>query len=609
MYDRKLVKQYHEVIFLPEGRHVTVQEDTTLLQAARAGGLTVEAPCDGRGSCGKCRVRVSGELTPPDEFEVSQLGDLLAEGLRLACRARIGGSVRAEVLHTGSETFVAVTEGKSCQWSFDPPIRKVAIENPEAGCERRALVSGGEPVFPEKFPAMLRELAEKERQGLLPAEIIMKNDKIVAWQYQAGQPCYGIALDLGTTSVVAELVDLISSESLGTSACLNPQAEYGGDVLTRISFAAQHTNGMQILQKKIVEGINNLIDRLTGEQNLCSEDIFEVVVAGNTTMLHLLMGVSPHSLAQSPYRPVFTQQMEVSATELGVHMAARGMVTVLPSAAAFVGADIVAGLLAIGHYSYSKITLFIDIGTNGELVVSRNGKLVGTSSAAGPALEGMNISCGCRAESGAIEGVIIDSNCHINLEVIGDGKPKGICGSGLVDLVAELVRCGVIEANGRFAKKDKLVPMLASRLVDVDERPAFLVSEVGHIYISQKDVRQVQLAKGAIAAAIELLLKELDISCTDVEEVLVAGAFGAHLKPSSLIGIGLLPPVCQGKIRFVGNTAKAGAMAVLLNRQAAMDVVEIAQAIKVIDLSCQPEFQDCFIKSLSYPDRTKTIMI
>lgn len=543
------MRQHHEVTFLPEGRRMTVTEGTTLLQAAREGGFNLEAPCDGRGSCGKCRVRVSGQVAVPDEFEAGLLGNLLHTGSRLACRTKVYGPVQAEIVSTGRETFVALTEARSSQWIFDPPVRN---------------------------------------------------------RCQAGLPCYGIALDIGTTSIAAELIDLVNGKSLGVEACLNPQTAYGGDVLTRISFAAEHANGTQMLQAKVVEGIGTLIERLTAVHSIGSEDIYEMIVAGNTTMLHLFLGVSPRSLAQAPFRPVFTQQVDMSPAKAGLHMAKGGVITLLPSAAAFIGADIVAGLLAVGRCFYSRTALFIDIGTNGEIVASKNGKLVATSSAAGPALEGMNISCGCRAETGAIEAVAINDNYNINIEAIGTASLRGICGSGLIDLVAELVRCGLIEPNGRFAQKNKLPTVLASRLVDVNERSAFMVSEEGRIYLSQKDVRQVQLAKGAIAAAIAFLLQKLDIAYADLEEVLVAGAFGAHLKPSSLIGIGLLPPECREKIRFVGNTAKEGAKAVLLNRQAAADVVDLAQAIEVIDLSCQPGFQDCFIRALSYPDKNKT---
>jgi uncharacterized 2Fe-2S/4Fe-4S cluster protein (DUF4445 family) len=448
---------------------------------------------------------------------------------------------------------------------------------------------------------MLQELAEEYRHGATEHQTIVKNDKILDWHCRPGRAFYGIALDIGTTSVVAELFDLADGKSMGIQSCLNPQTEFGGDVLTRIAFTSEHDAGTKLLQEKIVGCINQLIDQLVATKRLPREYIYTIVVAGNTTMLHLLLGISPHSLAQAPYRPVFTQQLEVNPAKVGLVIAPRGVITVLPSAAAFVGADIVAGLIALGLQRYPKTVLFIDIGTNGEIVVCKDGALVGTSSAAGPALEGMNITCGCRAEKGAVEGVTLLSDGTLKVEVIGNGEAGGLCGSGLIDLVAELVRCGVIESSGRFAKREKLAPVLASRLMDIDGKPAFAVTEEGSVFLSQKDVRQVQLAKGAIAAAIDLLLKELNLSFSDIEEVLVAGAFGFHLKPASLVGIGLLPLACRDNIRFVGNTAKEGAKAVLLNRQAGLEILEVARKIQIKELSLHPEFQDHYVKSLAFP--------
>ena len=281
-------------------------------------------------------------------------------------------------------------------------------------------------------------------------------------------------------------------------------------------------------------------------------------------------------------------------------LAPRGVVTLLPSATAFVGADIVAGLLAMNLHHYNKTALFIDIGTNGEIVLCKNGRMVGTSSAAGPALEGMNITCGCRAEKGAIEAVTITDEGMIRLEVIGDRPPIGICGSGLIDLISELVRVGVIKESGRFESKEKLTPTLASRLIDSNGQQVFSLTEGGSVYLSQKDIRQVQLAKGAIAAAISLLLNQLTIEYNEIDEVLIAGAFGFHLKPSSLTGIGLLPLVYEEKIRFIGNTAKEGAKVVLLNQDAAFEILQIGEKIEIIELSLTPEFQEYFVGSLSF---------
>ncbi|MDF2569492.1 MAG: ferredoxin [Sporomusa sp.] len=591
----------YEITFLPEGKAISVNEGTTLLQAARAAGLLVEAPCDGLGTCGKCQVKVVGELSIPGEIESKQLRNLLSTGIRLACQAKVAGSVQVELLSKQNAGFVTLTEGQSSQWPLDPPVQKIIYQRLESEHDQSDLAKGTEPLFMGNYPGLLQELAAKHKQGNAVKAAVIKNGRLLDWHYQTGRACCGVALDIGTTSVVAALFDLASGKSMGVCSCLNPQTEFGGDVLTRISFATKHADGTQILQDKIVAGINRLLEQLTTKSQLHSEDIYEVVVAGNTTMQHLLLGVDPSSLAYAPYQPVFTQQVEVSPITLGLTMSPQGVVTILPSAAAFVGADIVAGLLAVGLHHDRKTTLFIDIGTNGEIVVCKNGSLVGTSSAAGPALEGMNISCGCRAEQGAIEGVSIAADGTMELKVIGDGLPKGVCGSGLIDLISELARCGAITTSGRFAAPEKLPVALASRLIDIDRRPVFVISSDEQLYLSQKDVRQVQLAKGAIHTAMNLLLKEIDICFEEVDEILVAGAFGFHLKPMSLVGIGLLPHSCQNKIRFVGNTAKEGAKAVLLNRHASIEVQEIGKKIKIVELSLHPEFQDYFVQALAFP--------
>ncbi len=593
--------QLHEITFLPQDITLTVSDGTTLLQALRAAGLVLEAPCDGRGTCGKCQVKAGGALSEPNETERNWREKQPAAGLRLACQARIHGPVRIELVAGRAEGFVTLAEGHSTDWPFDPPVYKIVSDRFAAPDDQRAMDMTIMPQFPAAYPLLLQELAAKYKQGMSCLAAVVYRGKLLDWHYQPGRACYGLAVDIGTTSVVAELFDLTNGSSLGVRSCLNSQTEFGGDVLTRIAFTAKQADGTRLLQARIVSGINRLLAQLTADRQLDSRDIYQVVVAGNTTMQHLLLGVAPNSLASAPYRPVFLQQVEASAAELGLEISPRGVVTVLPSAAAFVGADIVAGLLAAGLHTYPHTALFIDIGTNGELVVCKEGNLVGTSSAAGPALEGMNIACGCRAEPGAIEGVAIAGDGTLTLKVIGGEAPTGICGSGLIDLVAELVRHGVITANGRFASPGALPPQLAARFGTRDGKPCFVLSGDGCVFLSQKDVRQVQLAKGAIRAAMDLLLQASGVSFADLDDIFVAGAFGFHLQPASLAGIGLLPAACQSKIRFVGNTAKEGAKAVLLNRSAGAQVQQIGQDLKIIELSLQPEFQDYFVQALAFP--------
>ncbi|OPX91176.1 MAG: Na(+)-translocating NADH-quinone reductase subunit F [Pelotomaculum sp. PtaB.Bin104] len=600
-------ERFYKVIFYPEGKTALVQEGSSLLQAARMAGIRLEAPCDGHSKCGKCRLRASGSLNAPEEKELEQLGALADEGIRLACQAKIFGPTQVYLLKSKEETFGTVADGQNKGLKFNPRIRKLVLPPNNIREERKILwetldLSHAKHISPERLPVFLQTLAQEhltERRNY--TEAILRDNSLLDLRYRQGGKCLGIALDIGTTSIVAELMDLESGKNLGTRSCLNPQTAFGGDVLTRISYATNQDGGAQILQSEVVKGINKLIDSLCRTHKVTCEEIYEIVVAANTTMLHLLLGVNPRSLAIAPYRPVFIDQLEVSPGPLGVKIAPGGVVTLLPSASAFVGSDIVAGLLATDFHHFQKPSLFIDIGTNGEIVALKDGLLAGASSAAGPALEGMNISHGRRAESGAIEAVSISDEGDVHLKTIGNATPIGLCGSGLIDLVGELARVGVIEPSGRFSKNERIPAVLAGRLVEFQGQRAFLVSEDGQVFLTQKDIRQVQLAKGAIATGIALLLKELNLSCQEVQQVLVAGAFGYHLKPASLTAIGLLPAELCDKIIFVGNTAKEGAKNVLINRDAAREVRDICRRIKIKELSFLPEFQDYFVQQLVFP--------
>lgn len=601
-------ERFYEVIFRPEGKTALVQEGSSLLQAARLTGLRIEAPCDGRSKCGKCRIRAGGCLNPPEEKELEQLGALVDQGIRLACRAKVFGPAQVELLDSKEETFGTIVEGQNKELKVNPLIRKIVLR-PHAEEEGQTPLWESldllcaKPISPERLPILLRDLAQEYPVGPNYAEAIVRNNSLLDLRYRPGQKCLGIALDIGTTSIVAELVDLESGKTLGTRSCLNPQTAFGGDVLTRISYATNQAGGVQTLQAEVVKGINQLIDHLCIDQETSCQEIYEIVAAGNATMLHLLLGVQPRSLAVAPYRPVFTHPLEASPGSLGIGIAPGGVVTLLPSASAFVGADIIAGLLATGFHHSQKPSLFIDIGTNGEIVALKDGLLAATSSAAGPALEGMNISCGCRAERGAIAAVAFAEEGNVSVKTLGDATPVGLCGSGLIDLVAELARTGVIEPGGRFVKNQCLPAVLADRLMEFQGQRAFLVSEEGQVFLTQKDIRQVQLAKGAIATGIALLLKELNLSCGEIRQVLIAGAFGYHLNPPSLAATGLLPAELRDKIIFVGNTAKEGAKAVLLNRDAAREVQDICRRINIKELSFQPGFQECFVQQLAFPVR------
>lgn len=534
------------ITFQPAGTRIQVPSHTAILTAALQHNIPLEGPCNGRGICGKCLVQVSGSVTPPGDEELERLGTASA-GWRLACQAKATGDVTVQLQQDGR--FHALEGGQAVNYPFDPPIKS-------------------------RLNSRLNS----------PSKL------------------YGVAVDIGTTSIAASLVDLNDQgRETAAAGCLNPQTRVGGDVITRITFANESPENPRLLRDAAVRGINRLIAEMCHSQKVQSKDIYHVVIAGNTTMLHLLLGINPISLAVAPYSPVFVDYRETTARELGIEAAEDSVVSLLPSLSAFVGADILAGMAATAFHHVEVPALFIDIGTNGEIAAKVNGRLAATSAAAGPALEGMNIQFGCRAEDGAISGVKIDSSGEVSLESIGTARRKGICGSGLVELVAELIKAGVLEVSGRFAATESVPGPISGRLVDFHGQRAFVVDPENMILLTQKDVRQVQLAKAAIAAAIEILFQRLGASLSVVERVFIAGAFGYHLKPEALTTLGLLPPGLRGKISLVGNTAKEGARLCLISKQALAEIQTLQKALEPLELSYAPEFMENYVKQMDFP--------
>ncbi|KNZ68784.1 ferredoxin [Thermincola ferriacetica] len=537
-------KNLYEITFHPLKLSVKIPAGISVLEAALQNNIPLEGPCNGKGTCGKCRVRYKGRLSAPTETETRILGPKVGSGWRLACQARVMGDV--EIWLEEKQAFHTVDAGQASNYPFDPPI--------------------------------LSRVAYKET-------------------------IYGVAIDIGTTSIVASLVDLKNGgKEIGVASCLNPQTQYGGDVITRITFAHQSEENTKKLQSAVIDGINRLIGELVAKTKVDPSDILHMTVAANTTMLHLLVGIDPIPLARAPYNPVFIDYREYKAAELGIKIASDAVVSLLPSLSAFVGADILAGMIAIDYHKETAPSLFVDIGTNGEIVANVKGKLAATSSAAGPALEGMNIHHGCRAEDGAISEVKINEKGEVIVKSIGTAPRKGICGSGLVDLVAELVKSKVILSSGSFAGTADLPPVLGERVIEFQGQKAFLVDPEAGIILTQKDIRQVQLAKAAIAAAIEILFQRLEFDIREVEKIYIAGAFGYHLKPASLKTLGLLPAGLGGHIAFVGNTAKEGARLCLTSKLALEEIVAVQKKINAVELSYAPEFMDNYVQQMNFPD-------
>ena len=590
------------LLFRGEKISTRAQAGQTLAAVIQETGLDLELPCGGHRDCGACRVHAQGRLSPPTAVELELLGaEKIGQGVRLACKSKIQGEAGIIVPETLQATNILV-RGTARRTDFNPDISKkllapiIPAEGPLLESIKKSLAETGLAAAPEL------ELAGPEKnsaKGVLTA--VSRNGTVDLVEHgDTRAECFGLAVDVGTTTLVVSLVDLISGRELDTISALNPQVTYGHDVVTRITQVKGKQVALHHLQAILVRELDRLGRELCQRHSLDPDRIYEAAVAGNTCMMHLLLGLDPVVLALAPYTSRIKGSISVRATELGFKSLRRAHLYILPPISPFVGGDITAGILAADLAGGPKPTLLIDIGTNGEVVLVTENKTFACSVAAGPAFEGMNIACGMRAQPGAIESVRIEDDGP-RLKVIGQGRPRGICGSGLIDVVAQLREKELINARGRIAA-DCAVPSLRPYLRDQNGKRSFLLfaDSSRQVYISQQDIRQVQLAKGACRAGINLLLKEAAIGPAAVKRVCVAGAFGYHLKPASLIKIGLLPREWHDRIAFVGNTAKEGALSVLLNQRLRDEATRLGRSVLTVDLVSHPEFDRQFIQAMLF---------
>jgi uncharacterized 2Fe-2S/4Fe-4S cluster protein (DUF4445 family) len=550
------------VEFQPAGLRVEARPQATLLSLMRSLGIELESPCNGLGTCGKCKVIVH------DRDAVVTAEDAPAGNEVLACTTSV----------SSTDVVVAVpaaVRGVDC----------VLISGQRANRPLCPVARGEYDRERECTRFFLGTELSAEEPGKLPA--------------------LGVAVDIGTTTLVVSIIDLGSGTVLATQGSVNPQTRLGHDVLSRIRYAST-PEGLSELSSMIRRELARLILAATGKARGDVRAIREIVLSGNTTMLHLVAGVSPKSLGCYPYSPAIRGDICYGAEELELPGGLGTRVYLPPVLDGFVGADITAGILAVELHRLSGVNLFIDIGTNGEMMLAVDHHLVGTSTAAGPAFEGMNITWGMRATVGAIEKVALDA-AGAHCRTIGEAPAIGICGSGLIDAVSEMVRTGVINGTGRFANRSKLPAGLAAALVDYEGRPALRLAPAldgnpaRDIVITQKDVRQVQLAKGAVRSGIDALLAREGLGAERVDRVLLAGSFGAHLDPASLAGIGLLPAELRSKVVAVGNTSRTGAEALLLDGAARVELARIVKSAKAIDLAHSPGFEQTFVHALAFP--------
>ena len=422
---------------------------------------------------------------------------------------------------------------------------------------------------------------------------------------------FGLAADIGTTTVVTSLVNLINGQTIAVASETNPQVTFGDDVISRIEHTRANPNGLQQLHHRIVDCLNRLIAQLCEKSPVKPWQIYELAVAGNATMQHLLLGIPVEQIAQAPYVSAVCSAVNVPAEALGLDIHPQGNVYVMPSVAAHIGGDTVAVALATSMRTSNTINLALDIGTNGEIVLGNAQRLFACSAAAGPAFEGARIAHGMRAAAGAIEQLHISDD--VDISVIGGDKPVGICGSGLIDAIAELLNAGILDATGRILTgaelPDDLPAALGRRVIEQNGAPAFVLASDQQtkngktLALTQRDIRQAQLGKAAINAGITALLNRADISLDQIDQVFLAGAFGNYIRPASARRMGLLPDLPLEKIRFVGNAAAVGAKQVLLSSQARQSAEQTATAIAYLELAGHPEFQDLFSESMFFPEK------
>jgi len=607
-----------KLTLLPLNKVVWVEPGRTIQQTLAENVTTLETPCGGKGTCGKCRLEVldgAGELTAAERRLLT--GDEIAQGVRLACQVTVSGNMAIKlpeeldyaIRKTGLVDLTQVLP-------LESTIRKVYVELPKPKLQdQRAdwerLCDSLELQEPELGTSALRSIPGCLRQAEWKVTGVVRGRELLA--VEAGdttENCYGVAFDLGTTTVVGSLIDLNRGRQVAVASDTNAQSIYGADVVSRINYAGSEANGLQNLQEKIQGVINYILAELLEKTGVGPERIYEATVVGNTTMHHLFLGIDPTYLAQAPYVPVIMQPYDIKARELGINIHPEGIVHVMPNIAGFVGADTVGVLLATRIDLDSDIKLVIDIGTNGEMVMGSGDRVLACSTAAGPAFEGAQIKFGMRAATGAIEGVQIE-NGEVRIQVIGNSAPRGICGSGLIDAIAEMLKAGVIDFTGRILPpadlEGQVSPGLISRIVEGERGNEFILVEAGHtahqqaVAITQKDIRELQLAKGAILAGIEILKKELGITDEDLTEVQLAGAFGSYIKRESARGIGLVPQLPLDKIKSIGNAAGVGSQLALISQTARQEAANLAKWVEYIELSSRPDFQEEFMKAIYFP--------
>ena len=605
-----------DLLFLPAGTRVRVPPGVTLFDAASWNGIAIDSTCGGHGTCKKCKIRILSGSAPASALDARAFApDELRDGWRLACRVQAGQDLTVQVPPLVTRPKAA-TVGVGRQVILRPAAQKryLELDEPSLSDQRtdvERVLAALDDLEPRVDLPVLRSAGRVLRGSDYKVTAVVVDDVLI--DVQAGDTTsrlYGLAFDLGTTTVVATLLDLRTGTPLAVASALSRQQPFGADVISRISAVMMDPAALGRLTGLAHQTLAELAAEVCGQAGVPPADVVEVALAGNATMTHIALGIDPEPLGVAPFIMAARQFPEVLAADLGLAVHPRARAFVFPAFGAYVGGDITAGLLATGMDRDPRTRLFIDIGTNCEIVLGNRDWLTGTAAPAGPAFEGAAIRCGMRAAEGAIEGVTMTPG-GLTLKVVGDVAPAGLCGSGLVDAVAGLVAVGLLDPSGRFVPDEQaaaVAPGLAARLTRLGPDRVFVLAwlagpgDAEHaVYLSQRDVRELQFAKAAIASGWSVLLEEAGLAAGDVQQVLLAGSFGSYLSPASAIRLGLVPRLPVLRVVSAGNVAGEGAKMALLSVRERAGALALLEEVRYVELSDRAGFNDRLVGQLSFP--------
>ena len=613
------------VKFIPQNKTVRVAQGTNVMTAAIKSGIVLNAACGGEGLCGKCKVILKkGKVT--NEATRLLTGSEKSKGFILACAAIVesdleinvpkeSASTHEKLSHNSEEFTKGVVLKREGAFGFEPLVRKIYLKlsKPTADDSTSDLERLSE-ALEGKIGSV--NLSTKLANMKLLGDVLRESDFCVtvtvghkdgAAEILSIEPQdttkanFGFAFDIGTTTVVGQLIDLKTKEILGTRIAFNKQAGFGSDVITRIIYASTPV-GLEKLNDAVLDNMNEMIAELTAAYKVSPADIHAIVCAGNMTMMHLLLKIDPTNIRKAPYIPTTTVFPTIHSSEVGLDTDPKGISAFLPGVSTYVGGDIVAGVLACGLSEDKNLSILIDIGTNGEIVLGNNEWMIGAAASAGPAFEGSGLSCGMKAVKGAIQKIRIDKDLSVKAETIGGDKPKGICGSGYIDLLCQMLKTGIIGKDGKIKKDSK-----TNRIRKTEIGYEFVVSfkkdnGIGaDIVISEDDIENLKRSKGAIYSAIIALLKKVGKDIKEVKKFYIAGGFGNYLNIENSIQIGLLPDIDRNVYEFIGNSSLAGARMALLSHDALKKTADIYKNITYVDLGSEPDYMNEYVASLFFP--------